>query len=205
VNGSLILIAGAAFTAWYFGAGAATEVEDTVTQSLQPDAYTQWDSLCKQAASRWGVPNYGPLADAGGNLLLSGGPGWWLMKAICWQESNLGRAKSVAAGLADPGDVDGSVSSDGLSWGLWQVTEATAGDFRAGTTAEELNNPDLSAELAARILARNAQHFPGNLEYIVRSYNGGLGFLHTRRGLEDTPIYWQSVLKKLQKIEAKGG
>lgn len=203
MKGGLLLIAGAAAAAWYFGAGE--EVEDTVTQNIDVDAYTQFDALMQAAAARWGVPSYGPIPADDSGPELAGGPGWWLMKAVCWVESDLGRARSVAQGLETPSDVDGSISSDGLSWGLFQVTLATAADFRAGTTAEELNDPNISAELGARILARNSIHFPGNLEFIVRAYNGGLGFQKTRSGQQDTPVYWKKVRAKLAKIESKGG
>lgn len=160
-------------------------VEAAVTQNLQPDAYTRWDSLFKKYGNLYGVD-------------------WMLLKAICWVESDLGRAKSVAAGLADP---DSAVdnSGDGKSWGLMQVTLPTAADFRPGTLERDLNFPEISVELGAKIMARNIRVFPGNLEYQVRAYNGGPGFLKTSRGISDTPKYWAKVKKKLELIQANGG
>lgn len=193
-GGPLALLAIAAAA----GAFAFREpLEDTVTQKLQPTAYTRWDEKLKAAARAHGVADVA----LGGRTI----PGWWQLKAMMWQESDLGRYPSVARGLEVPSDVEGSRSQDGKSWGLMQVTIPTAGDFRAGTTAVDLNNPDLSIELGARIHARNQKIFPGNLEYQVRAYNGGPGFLKTARGISDTPIHWAKVKAKLDKIIANGG
>lgn len=177
----LFLVAGAAF--------ALTQkenVEAEVTQKFQPDAYTRWDSLFQK---------YGRLR----------GVDWMLLKAMAWQESNLGRHPSVVRGLAEPSDVAGSASSDKKSWGLMQITMPTAGDYRPGTTVADLNNPEISVDIASRIVARLQTLFPGNEEYVVRAYNGGPGFLKTARGISDTPIHWAKVKKYLDKIRANGG
>lgn len=176
----LALVVGLAL---FFGRG---KVDEVVTQKIQTDAYTRWDDLFKRYGSQYGVD-------------------WMLLKATCWVESDLGRNSRVARGLAVPTDVEGSKSYDGLSWGLMQVTLPTASDFRPGTTVPDLNNPVISVELAAKITARNQKLFPGNLEYTVRAYNGGPGFLKTARGLSDTPIYWAKVKAKLDSIKANGG
>src|SRR5690606_15188488 len=97
-----------------------------------------------------------------------------------------------------------SASFDGKSWGLMQVTVPTANDFRPGTTFRELNNPQISMDLGAKILARNKRLFPSSVEFQSRAYNGGPGFQNTPRGQTDTPIYWAKVQKKLELIKAKG-
>lgn len=123
---------------------------------------------------------------------------WKNIKATAIIESNEGKHPSVSLGLQDP-DNESSVSEDGLSYGIMQVTISTANDFFPGTTFSDLNNPDRCVKIAAAIMNRNAQTFPGNLEYQVRAYNGGTGFLRTKRGQNDTPIYWQ----KFQRARAK--
>lgn len=182
MNGLLLLLTAGAALAFT----QRTELEAEVTQKLQPDAYTRWDSLFQK---------YGRLR----------GVDWMLLKAMAWQESNLGRHPSVVRGLEDPSDAAGSASSDKKSWGLMQITLGTAGDYRAGTTVAELNNPEISVDIASRIVARLQQLFPNNEEYVVRAYNGGPGFLKTARGISDTPIHWAKVKKYLDKIRANGG
>lgn len=156
-------------------------------------AYARWDDKLKAAAKKNGVVDVGVF------------PGWMILKAMMWQESQLGTIKSVARGLAAPTDIEGSASYDKKSWGLMQVTWETAQDFRPGTTRAELNNPDLSIDLGSKIFARNQKKFPGNLEFQVRAYNGGLGFQKTTAGQRDTPIHWQKVKSYLDKIKANGG
>lgn len=100
---------------------------------------------------------------------------WRWLKAAAITESSLGRAKSVARGLASPSDEDGSVSFDGKSWGLMQLTKATAkGLTGRSVSAAELNNPDFSVELGARLFRENILRFGiGNAEAVFRAYNGG--------------------------------
>jgi membrane-bound lytic murein transglycosylase MltF len=128
-----------------------------------------------------------------------GVPWRWLM-AFGYTESDNGEATSVAYGLENPGDREGSKSSDGLSWGVMQMTERTANDLRPGTTFQELNNPETSILLGAQYVRQLMDRFPGNREYTVRSYNGGPGFMNTARGQSDTPKYYARWLKKLDLV-----
>lgn len=130
------------------------------------DPFTKWDYLFHQYSSAYSVP-------------------WRWMKAICMNESNLGQATSVANGIANPDDVSGSTSSDGLSWGLMQTTLATAGQFEPGTTAEDLNNPDTSVRIAGKYMQWVMNNYFDDEESVVRAYNGGPGFKDA-----STNTYW---------------
>ena len=103
----------------------------------------------------------------------------WL-KAIALNESSLGLAPSVARGLMSPRDVQASISSDGKSWGLMQVTLTTAKSLDPMATPEKLNNADYSIGLAAlyigtKILPMFSQNDPRFLEWVIKSYNQGPG------------------------------
>lgn len=107
------------------------------------------------------------------------GVDWKVLKAICIIESNLGRAPSVARGLQNPNDVEGSKSSDGKSWGVMQVTIPTARDFDQNATPQKLNNPEYSVQIAARYIQWTQRQFSvlelRYLEWVVKSYNQGVG------------------------------
>ncbi len=105
---------------------------------------------------------------------------WRLLAAIMWVESMWGRHPAVALGLKEPTN-PASVSDDGLSYGLMQITPATANRTRValGKTygIRELNNPAISIELAGRILAELRQYyFPNDVDGMIRAYNGGPGW-----------------------------
>lgn len=101
------------------------------------------------------------------------------LKAIATIESSLGRAKSVARGLVAPSDIEGSKSTDGLSWGIMQVTIPTARDYDSTATAEKLNDPDYSVKIAARHLSKLHSLFNRSdaryQEWVIKSYNQGQG------------------------------
>lgn len=140
------------FLAMSGGAMAKNRVEDELTAGS--DAFTRWDPLFQKYGAAYGVP-------------------WPMLKAIAMNESSLGTAPSVARGLAAPNDIEGSKSSDGKSWGLMQLTLPTARDYMDVTQAD-LNNPDLSVELAAMFLSDLQRQFDSE-EYVVKSYNQGAG------------------------------
>jgi membrane-bound lytic murein transglycosylase MltF len=104
---------------------------------------------------------------------------WLILKRIAIIESNLGRAKSVAHGLQNPSDVEGSKSFDGKSWGLMQVTLTTAQWLDPSATVAKLNSPTYSVELAAKYLRYLFDFFPSTdarlIEWVVKSYNQGQG------------------------------
>lgn len=93
---------------------------------------------------------------------------WDWLKGICMNESALGQDERVRRG---------EVSEDGLSYGIMQVTLKTARDYRPGTTVDDLNDPDISVELAARYLRDSIDLFGlvdlRATEWVIKSYNGG--------------------------------
>lgn len=110
---------------------------------------------------------------------------WLVLKAICMNESSLGAHPSVAHGLVHPTDIQGSISDDGKSWGLMQFTIPTAQDFDKGATAEKLNNADysirLSAQFVAWLYARYPATDPRRTEWVIKSYNQGIGNTNKER------------------------
>lgn len=124
------------------------------------DSWTRFDDLFKKYDKKWGV-------------------NWKWLKAIAMSESLLGKEKSVKAGLENPKDIEGSKSSDGLSWGLMQVTVKTAKDMDASVTPEKLNNPEYSINLAAWYVSKLKKYYstgdPRYLEWVIKSYNQGPG------------------------------
>lgn len=108
---------------------------------------------------------------------------WKMLKAISIIESNEGRAPSVAYGILNPSDVENSKSSDGLSWGLMQLTLTTARDYDRNVTVAGLNDPDYSIVLACKHLAFLKKLFSEN-EWVIKSYNQGQGnSLKEKQGL----------------------
>lgn len=122
--------------------------------------WTLFDPLFERYANKHGVPSV------------------WL-KALALNESSLGTAPSVARGLANPSDTLNSVSSDGKSWGLMQVTLSTAKMIDPSATPQKLNNAEYSIDLAARYVnslikmySRTDSRF---MEWVIKSYNQGPG------------------------------
>lgn len=151
--------------------------------------WTRFDDLFQHASLKYGVPFT------------------WL-KAICMNESDLGQAESVAIGLENPSDIVNSKSSDGLSWGIMQVTIRTAKSLDSSATQQKLNDPKYSVDLAAKYLKQLINQFDNdlnNVEWIVKSYNQGPG--NTRKeiatGFGYADKYWERFQRNLQKVETK--
>lgn len=101
---------------------------------------------------------------------------WRILKRISWIESRVGTYKSVKRGLENPKDIKGSVSQDGLSWGIMQMTLSTAKDYDKYATEEKLNNAEYSIDLASRHLKfLKMRYFPSNVRDLIMSYNHGQG------------------------------
>lgn len=93
-------------------------------------------------------------------------PARWL-KGICLNESSLGTNPRVVQGIA---------SEDGLSYGIMQITLATAADLADKlVTPEELNDPTFSIRYAALYLSRLKTTFNNIEENVIRAYNEGPG------------------------------
>lgn len=167
-------------------------VHDFVTENVL-DYWTRFDHYFLEYGRAYGV-----------------NPRW--LKAIALNESDLGRAKSVAHGLEYPHDVEGSKSSDGKSWGIMQVTLPTGGDYDKTITPWKLNDPRYSIEIAARFVRDLKKQFdsgdPRYLEWVIKSYNQGAG--NTRKeksGLTSgyTGEYWPRFQRNIERVNQKPG
>lgn len=114
-----------------------------------------------------------------------------VLKAICMNESSLGRNPAVAHGILNPTDIDGSASEDKRSWGLMQLTLLTACDYDAECTPEKLNDPDYSVKIASLFL-RNLWVVFGEEEFTIKAYNQGAGAtrVEMKGGRHHADDYW---------------
>lgn len=164
------------------------EVEAAVTSS--GDWFTRYDADFKAASKKYGIP-------------------WRWIKAVSMNESLIGTARSVAYGILNPQDVEGSKSSDGKSWGLMQTTLATSRELiGAPITQAYLNVPKNSIDLGSRYLRQMWDRFSKydeatRREYMVRAYNGGPGFLNTNLGRTATPIYYAKFVTNLGTVMSR--
>ncbi len=157
------------------GIGAALFIAQAKGKDLVVlSQFEKYDPIFKKYSARYSVP-------------------WRWLKAIALNESSLGTNPRVLAGL---------VSSDGLSWGLMQVTLTTAKDlYKREVSAEELKNDEISVDLAAKYLQRLMRYFPGDTRKIIMSYNQGEG--NTMKGKEYALPYWEKFQKHLKMIMEK--
>jgi hypothetical protein len=130
--------------------------------------WTKWDDLFEFYSSEKGVT-------------------FEMLKTICMNESSLGKDPRVSRGLLHPEDTFGSVSEDGKSWGLMQLTLDTARDYDEEVTAEKLNDPRYSVRIAALLLNNLWVAFEDE-EYVVRAYNAGGGAV--RKNPSAAERYW---------------
>lgn len=151
-------------------------IEEEIT--VQSDSFTKFDALFKKYGQQYAVP-------------------WHWLKAIAMNESSLGQAASVIRGAENPDDVEGSKSFDGKSWGLMQLTLATARDFEPSTQVRDLNDAEKSIRIAARfvrfLMAQVPKTTPKYDEYVIKSYNQGWG--NTRKEMAGLTVgfaneYW---------------
>ncbi len=141
--------------------------------------WSKYDAAFKAAASRYGID-------------------WHYLKASAIVESTLGQNARVLAG---------ATSTDGKSWGLMQFTLPAANDMcpiqvngrvYASITTDDLNNPDVSIELAAKYISKLIRLFPGDLRKAIISYNQGPG--NTQKGKDYTGDYWKKWYTALQLV-----
>lgn len=164
----------------YFGIKKMEEHKETPISSSH---FTRWDDLFKKYSIIYGVP-------------------FIMLKAIAMNESSLGENPRVKLGLERPDDILNSISDDGKSWGLMQMTLTTARDYDIRTSPLKLNDPDYSIKLAANHLRRLKSIF-GEEEFVVKAYNQGEG--RTAKEIQkETPGaangYWQRYLRNKAKI-----
>lgn len=178
-----IALAGIALIVYGFKDTVGEKIETLTTD------WTRFDGMFRQWGTIYGVD-------------------WTWLKAIALNESDLGRVDSVASGISDPQDTENSVSSDGLSWGLMQVTIKTARGLDSEATEVKLNNPGYSIELAALYISQlQAQFSRADIrwkEWVIKSYNQGPG--NTRREIAGNipgyaQAYWERFQRNLKRVE----
>ncbi len=164
-----------------------SEIVEKVEENL--DSWTQYDHSFQVFGAVYGVE-------------------WTWLKAIALNESDLGKAKSVARGLEFPKDIEGSKSSDGKSWGLMQVTLRTARGLDPEATEEKLNDPEYSIELASKYISQLQKMFnplsERYVEAVIKSYNQGPG--NTKKELDGetsgyAKIYWERFQRNLNRVK----
>lgn len=110
------------------------------------------------------------------------GVDWTWLKAIAMTESSLGTNSRVVAGIQ---------SSDGLSWGLMQLTLPTASDMKGGqATIDELNDPETSIHWAAKYLYTLSLIVGDDAKRIIMGYNEGPGNVLKGKVVEDYYAKW---------------
>lgn len=139
----------------YFLGANKTENNSTEEKNINVEKFGQYDSIFKSVGAKYGVP-------------------WLRLKRIAWIESKVGTYKSVALGIKNPNDVKSSVSQDGKSWGIMQMTLTTMGDYDKTPTPQELNDVKYSIDLAGQHLKMLGKLFVNERD-IVMSYNHGQG------------------------------
>lgn len=185
----LILIAGVlAFLGFSKKDEILEKVDDLKTKAS--GNWTKYDALFQSYGKKYGV-------------------NWQWLKAIAMNESSLGQVRSVALGLLEPSNIEASKSSDGKSWGLMQVTLKTAWTMDARATAEKLNNPEYSINLAAQYVGKlqemfkKPQYADRFREWVIKSYNQGPGnTLKEIRGETKgyAAEYWARFQRNLERV-----
>lgn len=148
----IILIIGGVY---FFMQNSNADTGETTSNSASKHDYNIYDSLFKFYGNQFGVD-------------------WLMLKRLSFVESTLGLNKSVAEGLRNPSNINGSASTDGLSWGIMQITITTARDYDKTAGAVKLNNPEYSIKIAAQHLSKIKKLFSSERD-IVMSYNHGQG------------------------------
>jgi soluble lytic murein transglycosylase-like protein len=79
-----------------------------------------------------------------------------------------------------------------------QLTVTTANDLRAGTTPEDLNNPEISVQLAGKYISQLMDLFDDDKRKTIMSYNQGQG--NTLKGKEYAAEYFNRFERNLARI-----
>jgi soluble lytic murein transglycosylase-like protein len=154
------------------GGGAAVAGGQMLTEGrLKYIYWDRYDDLFKAAGARYGID-------------------WRFLKASAVVESSLGQNPRVMAGGA---------SEDGKSYGLMQFTLPTAVDLRPRTTVSDLNQPEISIDLAGKYISQLIRRFPGDLHKAIISYNQGPG--NTAKGNDFTGNYWEKWSTAFKLVE----
>jgi membrane-bound lytic murein transglycosylase MltF len=124
---------------------------------------------------------------------------WQIAKTICMIESSLGGDPRVSLGIKDPLNREGSMSEDGLSWGLMQLTLPAAQDFDIIASPTKLNNPEYSIQIGCKLIRRNYRRFQSEEEWTVKAYNQGA----TRTAQEKAGIIQGSAAQYWKKYQER--
>lgn len=138
------------------GIGAALMSKAASAAGIKPVNVTKFDDIFKKYAAKYNID-------------------WKLLKTISMVESNLGENPRVKRGIENPTDIKGSMSEDGKSWGIMQLTVTTAKDYDSTATEVKLNNPEYSINIAAQLISSLSRGFNENERDIVMAYNHGRG------------------------------
>lgn len=166
-----------------FAASRNQTVIDAVITELP--AFEKFDPLFKQYGLEEGVP-------------------WRWLKAFAMNESSLGTHPSVSLGMDDPSNPQ-SVSDDGLSYGLMQLTLPTANDYESVSFAD-LNNPETSVRIAARFISHLMAKFSSQKQWVVKAYNEGEGNAAKERAGQiagKAQEYWDRWQRNLSRVLEK--
>lgn len=159
---------------------------ENMTNGKKKNFNDAYDSLFTRYGSAYGIDPY-------------------ILKAIAANESTVGKNSRVAYGIAHPNEIYSSVSTDGKSWGLMQVTLPTARQFEKNLTEADLNNPDTSVRVAAKYIQWVKKNYGSDFEFYIRAYNGGPGWKKTSIGPSTTATYWTKFQKNFELAKADGG
>jgi soluble lytic murein transglycosylase-like protein len=174
VNGLVLLLAaGLAGVGLLASRDADAGQEGSPADDTDGGAMTDWtryDDLFHKYGSLYGVPFE------------------WL-KAFALVESDLGR---------DPLVVRHQLSRDGKSKGIMQLILSTARDYKPDVTLDELDDPELSVDLAAQHVAMLIRLFGQDEQAVVMSYNEGQG--NFKKGVMDWGYFnkWAKALNEVK-------
>lgn len=151
---------------------AVSKIDLSIIPNNLKNVWFKFDDLFKKYSSIYGI-------------------NWKWLKAIALNESLLGENELVKQGLA---------SSDGLSYGLMQITLKTAKWLNSdiAVSPAQLNNPEFSIKLASKYLNYLSKIFPNDQRKIIMSYNQGEG--NTKAGREYALEYYNRFNRWIEKI-----
>lgn len=168
------------------GAGSlmAKNAYDIKQAKTSKEKFYFYDDLFKKHAQINGIP-------------------WQWLKAIAKQESDLGLDKRV---------LNGEVSYDGLSYGIMQIATGVGSEqekkIKGNPTREELNNPETSISIAAKLVGYLYRKYKGDKNKVFLAYNQGEkntdnGKDYTTKYAADGVSYKEKIKKHLAWIENK--
>lgn len=159
------------------GAGSvmAKNAYDIKQAKTSKEKFYFYDELFKKHATINGIP-------------------WKWLKAIAKQESDLGLDKRV---------INGEVSYDGLSYGIMQIAAGVGSEqekkIKGSPTREELNNPEISISIAAKLVGYLNRKYSGNQDKVFLAYNQGEK--NTDNGKDFTVNYSADKVSYKEKIK----